>query len=104
MHYVHVTVVRWVGDEWPGWVEVHLDECDGTTRVLIDKVPLFDYGDVVVPGVEFPVELAVPCDVLATASDRAGHKTSVVRLHFDIEDQHGRSTFRVDADAISSRP
>jgi hypothetical protein len=45
VHYVHAEAVRWVDLEWPGWIEVHLREADGTVASLVDKAAIFDDAD-----------------------------------------------------------
>ncbi|MER5702792.1 MULTISPECIES: hypothetical protein [unclassified Micromonospora] len=104
MHYVHVEAVRWIDEDWPGWVEVHLNEADGTVVSLIDKVPVFDDADRLAPGVEFPVGLEFPCDVLEWARDQVGNRLAVIRLHFSVEDENGRTIFTVGASTLTSRP
>ena len=61
MQYVRVEVVRWIDDEWPGWVEVHLTEADGTVVSLTDKVPVLAGDDRPAPGVDLPMSLEIPC-------------------------------------------
>ena len=103
VNYVRAEAVRWSDAEWPGWVEVHLRESDGTISILIDKAPIFDYSGRLAPDVEFPVELEIPCDVLDRTVDEAGNQSVVVRLHFHVEDQQGRGTFRVGETDVASR-
>lgn len=102
--FVRVEVTRLSDDEFPGWAEVELRESDGTVATLIDKVPVFDADDRLTVGVELPVGLEVPCDVLNREVDEAGNAVAVVRLHFALADQRGRSTFRVNEDSLASHP
>jgi hypothetical protein len=46
--------------EWPGWVEVQFAESDGTTVSIVEKAPVVDHDDRVVPGVRFPVDVEIP--------------------------------------------
>lgn len=98
MHAVRVTVTRYVDDGYPPWVEADLREADGTVVTLHEKVPVIDDGDTLVPGVELPVEIEVPCDIV---EDGAG--SVLVRLHWNIEDTTGRDTFRVDRGTLVVR-
>jgi hypothetical protein len=50
---------------------------------------------------KLPVGLEVPCDVLGREVDEAGNAVAVIRLHFAITDQRGRSTFRVNENSLS---
>jgi hypothetical protein len=95
VNYVKVEAARWVDAEWPGWIEVQLREADGTTTAIIEKVPvlLSDEGPATEP--EIPSQIDIPCDVLERDQDAAGRMSVLVRLHFHIQDQHGRSVFRV---------
>jgi len=95
--------MRWVDQEWPGLMEVRLNESNGAAITIIDKVPVFDSHNSLRPGVEFPVELEVPCDILGRSVDEQGRRSVLVRLHFDIEAQDGRQDFRVDESNIMSR-
>jgi hypothetical protein len=103
MHYVRAEAVRWVDTKWPGWVEVHLRESDGTVVSLVDKVPIFDDGDRLILGTTLPTEVEIPCEVLERAVDRAGSRSSLVRLGSNVEDQRGRATFHVDEHTLVSR-
>jgi hypothetical protein len=95
VHFVRADAVRWVDLEWPGWVEVQLRESDGAVVSLVDKVPIFDQTDRLAAGTTLPVDVEVPCDVLERAVDAAGNWSCLVRLRYDVEDQGGRTTFRV---------
>jgi hypothetical protein len=96
MYSVRVQVVRWSDEDLPGWVEVHLRESDGAVATVVDKVPVFDSDGTLVLGSELPVDLDVPCDVLSREVDEGGKRSAVVRLHFDLADLSGRTSFRVD--------
>jgi hypothetical protein len=104
MHSVRVQVVRWSDDAWPGRVEVHLRESDGTVATLIDKAPVFAVGGKLAPGVEVPAEIRVACDVLDHSVDGASDRVAVVQLRYDLEDQTGRTTFRVNESQIVPSP
>lgn len=103
MHYVRAEAVRWVDIEWPGWVEVHFRESDGTIVSLVDKAPIFDADDRLRLGAGLPADVEIPCEVLDRAADRAGSRSSLVRLGSNIEDQRGRTTFHVDEHTLVSR-
>jgi hypothetical protein len=96
VHFVRAKAVRWVDLEWPGWVEVQPHEPDGTVVALVDKGPLFDKDDRLTAGTALPLEVEVPCDVLERLVDAAGNLSSLVRLRANVEDQSGRTIFRID--------
>ncbi|SDT00503.1 DUF4303 domain-containing protein [Actinoplanes derwentensis] len=97
-HYLRAEATRRLDEEPPGWVEVRFREADGTTAILVEKAPVLDAGERLGAGAEFPVTIAIPCDVLEESTNGAVH----VRLWFDIEDQRGRGVFRVPAEAVFS--
>lgn len=82
---------------------MQLTESSGVVVTLVDKVPVFDGNDSLVPGVEFPVELELPCDVLDRSVEQDGGRSALVRLRFGIKDQAGRTDFRVDESDVVSR-
>jgi hypothetical protein len=100
IEYVHAEAVRWVDREWPGWVEVQIPQSDGTVAVVVDKVPVLDLGDRLAPGVGFPVEIELPCDVLRWEVEDKSRRSAVLVLCHAIEDQVGSSTFRVSQGRI----
>jgi hypothetical protein len=104
VHYVRAEAVGWIDEEWPGWVEVHLIEPDGTVVSIVEKVPILDYDDRVVPGIQFPVVLAIPCDVIDRATDDRGNRTVAIRLRCNVEDRQGRAVFKLDERALTARP
>jgi len=103
MHYVRAEAVRWIDIEWPGWVEAHFRESDGTLVSLVDKVPIFDADGRLTLGAALPADVAIPCEVLEWAADEAGNELSLVRLGSSVEDQRGRTTFRIDAQILAAR-
>ena len=104
VYYIKVEVVRWVDDEWPGWIEAHLREADGTRAVIVEKVPILlsDEPPATEPGI--PSRIDIPCDVLERDQDAAGYASVLVRLRSHVQDQHGRSVFRVpESDVTGSQ-
>lgn len=100
--YVRGRAVRWVDDDWPGWVEVQFVAADGTTVRVIDKMPIFDGGEGLVPGTPLPVPVRVAADVLTWEPGPEDRRVAVVALRHHVQDEAGRSTFRVAVDAIIS--
>jgi len=103
VHYVHAEAVRWVDQEWPGWVEIRLFEADGTAVSIVEKVPVVDHDDRVAPGVEFPVALEIPCEIVDRAALRHGGGSLAIRLLCGVEDQAGRTVFNVYERAVITR-
>jgi hypothetical protein len=102
--FVRGTAVRWVDEEWPGWIEVQIVVDGGTTVSLIDKVPVFDAGDQIMPGTKFPVPIRVACDVVDGESEYEGRRVTVIALRYQVEDGAGRNSFRVAAEGVEAAP
>ncbi|MFD5065250.1 MULTISPECIES: hypothetical protein [unclassified Streptomyces] len=56
--------VRWVDDEFPGWVEVQFSDAMGRRWSLVDKVPAFDVPEDLGPGSVYPLKVGVACVVI----------------------------------------
>lgn len=54
-------VTRWVCDDFPGVVEIELDDVDGVTHRFEEKVPVVDSGSVLRADSNFPVYLDIAC-------------------------------------------
>jgi hypothetical protein len=76
----------------------------GTTVSLIDKVPIFDDGDQIVPGNLFPVPVRVACDIAGWEPGSEERRVAVIDLRHHVKDEAGRSTFRVAAEDIEAHP
>jgi hypothetical protein len=98
MNYVRAEAVRWIDEEWPGQVEIHLRVADGSTTTLTDKAPVFDGDDVLIPGAALPMAIEIPCDIL-----RRTARTATVRLHFALQDGAGKGTFDVSENDVIAR-
>ncbi|GAA0221940.1 hypothetical protein [Cryptosporangium japonicum] len=104
MSYIRVEVVRWVDAEWPGWMEVHLREADGSTATIVEKVPVLLWDELPATELGLPAQIDIPCDVLEREQDVVGRAYALVRLRFRIEAQGGRNTFRLPGgDVTGSR-
>jgi hypothetical protein len=103
MYLVRAEAVRWSDNHFPGWVEVQLRESDGSVATLIDKIPVFFPDDGVAVGTDLPIDVDIPCDVIAREVDRAGKCSAVVRLLAGVAGGRGRATFRVSEDQLVSR-
>jgi hypothetical protein len=93
VHFVTATAIDWIG-QWPALVEVHLAEADGSDAVILGKTPVIDVGGLRRAGL--PTRLNLRCDVVGQDDNH----TVLIRLGHGATDQHGRDTFRVDADAV----
>ncbi|MBL7258529.1 hypothetical protein [Paractinoplanes lichenicola] len=104
MEFVRVQAVRWVDVEWPGWVEVRLQEAEGSVAVIVEKAPVLSDDDDFGPWTELPVPLEIACDVVGWEVADEGHRVATVRLGHGVEDSEGRGTFRVREDDVVTQP
>ena len=84
-------------------MEVRFAESDGALVVIAEKAPVVDHENRLLPGVQFPVALEIPCDLLDRVAD-GDSRSAVVRLRSNIEDRQGRSVFNVDEQSLTERP
>jgi hypothetical protein len=101
-YYVLATAVRWVDEEWPGWIEVQIVVDGGMIVSLIDKIPIFTDSDQIVPGTPFPVPVRVACDLVGWDPGPEERSMAVIALRHQVQDDVGRSNFRVAAENIEA--
>jgi len=75
MHNLAVQIVRFVGSDFPGWVECELVDAEGRRHILKDKVPLFTV-EVLDAGSKYPTPGTVLCEVLERYQDEQGQEFS----------------------------
>ena len=93
---VRARAVRWVSDDFPGWIEVHLDLADGTVAKFIDKEPMFTSEDCLLRADDsYPIDLPLDCEVSATVGGTAADPGKVYVTLTHLCDLGGESTFLV---------
>ena len=97
MGEVRAQAVRWVSDDFPGWVEVRLVDAAGRAWPLVDNVPAFVDDESLSASADYPVEVALRA--VAVATDDAG--SVVVRLGHGLEASDGTAQFTVRAEDFS---
>src|SRR5258708_29106691 len=98
---VRARAVRWVNDDFPGWVEVHLDLADGPVAKLIDKWPIFTADDCLRADASYPVDLTLACEVSAVEGGAAAGTGPVYVTLLHACDPSGAVTFLVrDRDVL----
>jgi hypothetical protein len=71
--------VRWVSDDFPGWVEVEFVDAFGRAHRIVDKWPIFGFDDEVGPTTSYPIDGWIQCRVIG--GERVDGRTVVrVRL------------------------
>jgi len=69
--FVRMQAVRWVSDDFPGWVEVELIDRNGKRWTFIDKASIFDQHNVLSSSTAYPMDLRVACRVQQVVKDSA---------------------------------
>lgn len=80
--------VAWVDLAWPGWIKVRLDDADGWSWFLVDKLPVFGLDTEL--GTRMPLPLDLPCDAVSNDGDHV-----VVELRGHVQAHDGTNRFRV---------
>ncbi|MDX2088931.1 MAG: hypothetical protein SFX73_13825 [Kofleriaceae bacterium] len=89
MPRVRCLAVRWISeDPFPGLVECHLVDANGTVHVLVDKTAVLDDTDRLRPGAAYPMELQLDCRVVAETADAIE-----IELAHGVIDGLGRAVF-----------
>lgn len=104
MNYLRVLAVRWVSDDFPGWVEVAITDATGRTWSLVEKRPVIEAEGILTAEAAYPIALELECDVVARELDTAGQPTVTVALRHGIEHEECGGRFRVTSDQVVSRP
>ena len=98
-----VTIVRFV-DEWqPGWVECEFEDAERRKHKVIDKVPIFT-SDQLSAETTYPVPGTMPCEIRARWRDTLGRDLARISIANPLDDQstEGLSEFVVLADQLVS--
>lgn len=95
MALVRCVAVRWVSDDFPGYVEVQLEDVAHKVWRLTDKAPVFG-DDALTSSSEYPCPVWVPCDVV----DEPEPGVVDIVLRNGVETQKGEAAFRVPAGSV----
>jgi hypothetical protein len=99
--YIRAQIIRWVSDDFPGFVECRFTDTLGREWSLIEKLPAVTDVDLR-SGSQFPQPALVACEVLAVAQDNAGRKIAEITTitPFAIEATDGASRFLLYAEQL----
>jgi hypothetical protein len=104
MACIRVSVVRFVDEHQPGFVECMFTDANGTVHTLVDKVPVFSQDDLWSDSA-YPQPGNARCEVLliARSQDSQGRKLARVTIAKpdDLESTNGLSEFVVLESQIS---
>jgi hypothetical protein len=94
---IRAQILRWIADDFPGWVECSFLDHQGEEHRFREKVPMVSSADLHA-GSPFPQPGVIGCTVVRRSIDESGR--SVVSVDTDqpwgIESIDGRSRFEVD--------
>jgi hypothetical protein len=79
MPCLRVSIIRFVDEHQPGFVECEFTDANGTVHTLVDKVPVFSLEDLWNDSV-YPQPGFARCDVLERSQDSRGHKLARVTI------------------------
>jgi hypothetical protein len=102
MPHLRVSIVRFVDEHQPGFVECEFTDADGAAHTLVDKVPIFSLDDLWSDS-DYPQPGFARCEVLARSQDSRGYKLARVTIAKpdDLESAGGLSEFVVLESQIS---
>ena len=86
---VRAHAVRWVSDDFPGWIEVGLVDADGYEHRIVEKVPVLTTRDLTAAS-EFPSEFWLKADTREVNDQRVQ-----VNFAFAVETTEGHSGVQV---------
>jgi hypothetical protein len=84
-----VQIVRFVGDDQPGWVECEFKDAEGRRHTLIDKVPIFT-GEDLPAGSSYPKPGTLPCETLAHWRDATGRELARISTANPLDDKSAK--------------
>jgi hypothetical protein len=85
---VRAQVMRWLSDEpQPGIIEVQLVDVEGRPWLLRDKTAIFEHvGGLLTRETAYPVDVAIPCDVVELRRDLQNRQMVQIRLAWGLAD------------------
>src|SRR5215467_56086 len=96
MPHLHVSIVRFVDESQPGFVECEFTDADGTVHSVVDKVPIFSPDDLWNDSA-YPQPGFARCEILERSQDSRGNKLARVTIAEPdgLESKNGLSEFVV---------
>jgi len=94
-----VTIVRFVDDGFPGWVECQFADAEGRVHTIVDKYPMLS-SQTLDADSRYPQPGEIECEVLSRSPDSAGREVVRIRT-LGIESTEGLSEFAVTPGQLS---
>lgn len=103
MPSLRVSIIRFVDEQQPGFVECEFRDADGTLHTLVDKVPIFAQEDLRKDSV-YPQPGFARCEALGRSMGTRGELIRVTIARPDgLESSRGLSEFVVLASQLSGQ-
>jgi hypothetical protein len=102
---IRISIVRWVADDQPGWVECSFLDDAGSEHRVREKAPVVSSADLHA-GSRYPQPGIIGCTVLRRHRAADGHEVVTVETEqpWGIESVEGRSQFEVRAESLVEFP
>jgi hypothetical protein len=96
MPNLRVSIIRFVDEHQPGFVECEFTDAEGIVHTLTEKVPIFSFEDLWSDSV-YPQPGFARCEVVSWSQDPRGHKLARVTIARPdgLESSRGLSEFAV---------
>jgi hypothetical protein len=100
---IRVSIVRFIDEHQPGFVECVFTDADGTVHTLLDKAPVFSLEDLCSDSA-YPNRGKPRCEVLERSEDSRGRKLVRVTIAApdSLESTNGLSEFVVLESQVSN--
>jgi hypothetical protein len=76
---IRVSIVRFLDESQPGFVETEFADANGTVHTLIDNVPVFSHEDLWSDSV-YPQPGFARCEILVRSRDSQGRKLASITV------------------------
>jgi hypothetical protein len=102
MQSLTVQIVRFVNDDFPGWVECEFTDAEGRRHIIKDKYPLFT-AEILDADSNYPTPGEISCEILERYQDASGRQLIRVstRSPFYTESTEGLTEFTVPVSLIT---
>jgi hypothetical protein len=104
MFCIHVEIIRFVDESFPGWVEFRLVDALGQSHTFRDKVPMVT-EEVLWDDSVYPCAGSVACEVVRRWQDQGRALCEISTASpWSIESKEGRTNFVVLASQVAEPP
>ena len=98
---LRVSIVRWVDDHQPGWVECQFADAQDRLWVIIEKAPVIS-AENLGPDSSYPRSAVIACQLIERRVDPGGQDLLLVdtSIPWGIEATSGETRFEVRAEQV----